>query len=155
MATSGARTAAGTKIYISDPIAALTSTYDAATFATGTYVEIKEVSDLGQIGVKYNSVKFNPLGNRQTFKRRGSYDNGSINVKGASVPLDAGQIKVNTAVGSDSSYAYKVILQSGTTFYFTAQAMSNELNVGSVDNIMMIDVNLEIDNDLMPSVTIA
>ena len=67
----------------------------------------------------------------------------------ARVPADAGQAVLVTALNSDASYAFKVVLQDGTIFYFTAQIMSYTTNVGSVDQITAATVNVEIDNDII------
>lgn len=146
---SKVRTSAGTRIYVSDPIAALNTTYDAPTFAGGTYVEIAELTDLGSFGKKYNLVSFNPLGTRQTIKRKGSYNNGTLQLKLGQSITDAGQTKMVTAADSDSSYAFKVVLQSGTIYYFTGQVMGWQIEVGSVDQITGATADLEIDNDIV------
>lgn len=149
MAVSKVRTSAGTKFYVSDPIAALSTTYDAATFATGTYVEVGELTDLGSFGKKYNLVTFNPLGDRKTVKRKGSYNNGTLSLKLGSAVTDTGQVKMQVAADSDSSYAFKVVTQSGSIYYFTGQVMGWQLEVGSVDQIMGASTDLEIDNDIV------
>jgi hypothetical protein len=143
------RTSAGTKFYVSDPIAALGTTYDASTFATGTYVEVGEISDLGSFGKKYNLVSFNPLGTRQTIKRKGSYNNGTLSLKLGNSVTDAGQLKLKTAQDVDSSYAFKVVTQSGSTYYFTGQVMGFQQEIGSVDQVEGASVDIEIDNDIV------
>lgn len=149
MPVSKVRTSAGTKLYIADPIAALQSTYTAATFATGVYTEIGEISDLGSFGKKYNLVTFNPLGDRGTIKRAGSYNNGTLSLKMGAAPTNAGQVKLQSASDSDASYAFKVVTQSGSTYYFTGQVMGWTLEVGSVDQIMGLSADIEIDNDIV------
>ncbi len=146
MAASKAFTSAGTKLYMS---AALPATYDVITFAALTWVEIGEVSDLGEFGRQYNLVTFNPLGDRRTVKRKGSYNDGTIAAQMARVPTDAGQAMLVTAVSSDASKAIKIVLQDGTIFYTTCQVMSYTTNVGSVDQITAATVNMEIDNDIL------
>lgn len=152
MAASKARTSAGTKLFIADPVAALSSTYDTATFAGATYVEVGELSDLGSFGKKYNLVTFNPLGDRKTVKRKGSYNNGTLSLKLAAAPTDAGQVKLKAAQDNDASYAFKVVTQSLSVYYFTGQVMGYQLEVGSVDQIMGASVDIEIDNDILPGV---
>ena|SRR5437764_9494295 len=147
--TSLVRTSAGTQFYVSDPISALNTTYDAPTFATGTYVPVAEVTDLGSFGKKYNKVAFNPLGSRITVKRKGSYDSGSMTVKLGQSITDPGQTKMIAASNSDNSYAFKVVLQSGTTYYFTGQVLSWQIDISTVDTITGATVDLEIDNDIV------
>lgn len=146
MAGSKAMTSAGTTIEIS---AALPATYDKAGFATLSYTEIGEVSDLGEFGREYNIVKFNPLKDRRTVKRKGSYDDGTVQVQLAKAAKDAGQILLKSAVNSDASHSVKIVLQDGTIFYFTAQVSSSTVNVGNVDQITSSTFKLEIDNDIV------
>lgn len=143
---SEAFTSAGTKISIS---AALPATYTSAGFSALTWIEIGEVSDLGEFGRQYNMVTFNPLGSRKTVKRKGSYNDGTITAQMARVPSDAGQTILTEALDSDNSYSVKVVLQNGTTFYFTAQIASYTTNVGSVDQITSASVSIEIDDDII------
>lgn len=143
---SKAMTSAGTTIGIS---AALPATYNQATFAALTYTEIGEVSDLGEFGREYNVVKFNPLKDRRTVKRKGSFDDGTVQVQLAKAATDAGQILLKSAVNSDASHSVKIVLQDGTTFYFTAQVSSSTVNVGNVDQITSSTFKLEIDNDII------
>lgn len=143
---SKAMTSAGTTIGIS---AALPATYDQTAFAALTYTEIGEVSDLGEFGREYNVVKFNPLKDRRTVKRKGSFDDGTVQVQLAKAATDAGQILLKSAVNSDASHSVKIVLQDGTTFYFTAQVSSSTVNVGNVDQITSSTFKLEIDNDII------
>lgn len=145
MAVSQAFTSAGTRIYIGNAPA----TYDAAGFAAVSFTEIGEITDAGEFGRTYNQVTHNPLGDRRTVKRKGSYNDGAMSLQMARVPADAGQAILVTALNSDASYAFKVVLQDGTIFYFTAQIMSYTTNVGSVDQITAATVNVEIDNDII------
>lgn len=143
---SKAMTSAGTMIEISAGTAA---SYDETGFKALTWTEIGEVSDLGEFGREYNIVKFNPLKDRRTVKRKGSYDDGTVQIQMAKVISDAGQIIINEAIDSDASYSIKITLQDGTIFYFTAQVASHTNNVGNVDQITASSVNLEIDNDIL------
>lgn len=143
---SGAQTSAGTTLHIS---AAAPATYNATGFAALTWTEIGEITDLGEFGRQYNLVTHNPLNDRRTVKRKGSYNDGTINAQMARVPADAGQAILKTAVDSDGSYSIKVTLQNGNVFYTTAQIMSYTVNVGSVDQITGATVAMEIDNDII------
>lgn len=137
-------TSAGSTISIADPVV----TVNQANLVGATYVVINEVTDIGEFGKSYNLVSHNPLGTRQTIKRKGSFNNGTIALQAAIAPSDPGQVKLAAAVDSDSSYCYKVVLQNGTAYYFTAQAMGMPVNVGGVDSITSTTCNLEIDSDI-------
>lgn len=146
MAVSKARTSAGTTLSVS-PNAP--STYDVTGFAALTFTVVGDLSDLGTFGKKFNLVTFNPLGDRKTIKRKGSYNNGTLSLKMAAAPTDAGQIIMEAGANSDNSYSFLVTTQSGSQYYFSGQIMGFNLNVGSVDQIMGAECDLEIDNDIV------
>jgi len=146
---SGAFTSAGTTIGITSTAP---GTYDDNTtdgLPTLTYELIGEVSDLGEFGREYNEVTFNPLGDRRTVKRKGSYNDGSISMTVARAPSDAGQTVLQTALDDDASYYFNVTLQDGTSLYFAAKVMSYTTNVGSVDQITTASVTLGITDDIV------
>ena len=145
---SGAFTSAGSKIYIAPN---MPGAYNQAGFEAidGTFVEIGEVTDLGEFGREYNLVTHNPLADRRTVKRKGSYNDGAVSMQLARVPTDAGQALLLTARDSDDSYPFKVVLQDSTIQYFSGQVMSYTTNVGSVDQITGATVAVEIDNDII------
>jgi len=146
---SGAFTSAGTTIGVT---ATAPGTYDDNTtdgLPTLTYSLIGEVSDLGEFGREYNEVTFNPLGDRRTVKRKGSYNDGSVSMTVARDPSDAGQTVLQDALDDDASYYFNVTLQDGTELYFAAQVMSYTTNVGSVDQITTASVTLGITDDII------
>ena len=143
---SGAFTSAGTTIGVS---ASLPATNDASGFGALTFDLVGEVTDLGEFGREYSSVTHNPLGDRRTVKRKGSYNDGSISMTVARQPSDAGQTTLLTALDDDASYSFAVTLQDGTILYFEAQIMSYTTNVGSVDQITTASISLEITNDIV------
>lgn len=142
---SQARTSAGSTI----EIAPAPVTYDQAGFELLTFTEIGEVSNIGDFGKTYNLVTFNPLGDRKTVKRKGSYNNGTLDLEMARVPSDAGQTILIQARDSDDSYAFCVTLQDGTKNYFTGQVMGYNVQVGGVDDITMATMSVEIDDDVI------
>lgn len=140
-------TSAGTTVSISS---ILPSPYSAGGFGNiSNFVEIGEVTDLGEYGREYAAVNHNPLKERRTIKRKGSYNDGALSLQLARVPTDAGQIALRSALNSDSSYSFKVVLQNGTVQFFTGQVMSYTTNVGGVDQITSASVTVEIDNDII------
>lgn len=141
-----ARTSAGTKLYVS---ASAPATYNSAGFAALSWTEVTEVTDLGEFGKEYNLVTHNPLGSRQTIKRKGSYNNGNLTLAMARVPTDAGQALLIAGRDSDNSYSFKVLNQDLTIAYFSGQIMKYTANVGSVDQIFGASVTVELDNDVI------
>lgn len=137
-------TSAGSKIAVGNPPASQTL----VALQAVSYTDIAEVTDIGEFGKSYNLVTHNPLGDRVTVKRKGSINNGTIQLQMAYAPADPGQTLLATAVDSDSSYSYRVTLQDGTNFYFTGQAMGRPVQVGGVDSITASTCNIEIDSQI-------
>jgi hypothetical protein len=143
---SDAFTSAGTTIGVS---AALPATFDAAGFGALTFTDIGEVVDGGELGRVYEVVKHNPLATRETIKRKGSFDSGSLSLQMARVPSDAGQAILVAAVDSDASHSFEVTLQDGTILWFTAQIFSYLTKIGTTNQITAAQVNVEIDSDIV------
>ena len=143
---SGAFTSAGTTLSVA---AALPATQDAAGFAALSWVLVGDVTDIGEFGKSYDLVTHNPLAERATYKRKGNYNNGSLAVQMARVPADGGQTILVDAVDDDDSYPFRVVLQDGTTQYFSGQVMSYTTNVGNGGQITAAAVSIEIDGDIV------
>ena len=143
---SGAFTSAGTTISVSE---SAPGSYDVTGFEALSFSEVGEVSDLGEFGREYSEVTFNPLGDRRTVKRKGSFNDGNITMTLARVPSDSGQAILQDALDNDDSFHFVVELQDGTKLYFAAQVMSYTTNVGGVDQITSASVTLGITNDIL------
>lgn len=143
---SDAFTSAGTTIGVTSDTPA---NYDSTDFGNLSFDLIGEVTDLGEFGREYAAVTHNPLGDRRTVKRKGSYNDGTVAMTVARVPGDTGQAVLQTALDSDDNFSFNVTLQDGTELYFEAQVMSYTTNVGSVDQITTASVSLEITNDII------
>jgi hypothetical protein len=135
------RTSAGSTIAIS---AASPATFDAAGYGALAFSAIGEVTDLGEFGREYALVTHNPIANRGTVKKKGSFNEGSIDLKLGLDTDDAGQIIAKSASLSDADHSIKITLQSGDVFYMQAQVMSFKTGVGSVDNITNASIKLEL-----------
>lgn len=149
MSISGAFTSAGSTIGIS---ATLPTTFDddgTDGFPSLTYNDIGEVTDLGEFGREYSLVTHNPLAERRTVKRKGSYNDGQISMSVARVPDDSGQADAIVAMDSDEPVAFEVTLQDGTKLYFAGVVMSYTTNIGSVDQITSASVMVEITTDIV------
>lgn len=145
-ASSTAFTSAGTKLYTT---ASAPATYNQAGFSALTWTEVGEIVNLGDFGRKYNVVNHINLGSRKTVKLKGSYNEGNLNLQLARAPGDAGQAKLITALGVDTAYSFKVLLQDGTIMYFSGQVTDYTTNVGASDQIVGASCVIEINNDII------
>jgi hypothetical protein len=135
------RTSAGTTIGI---VAAAPATFDVTGYEALTFVNIGEITDLGEFGREYNLVTHNPIATRGTVKKKGSFSEGSMALTLGLDTDDAGQILAKTASNSDSDYSFAVETQNGDIYYFRAQVMMFKVNLGSVDSITTANITLEI-----------
>lgn len=154
MATS-AQTVAGSILSVAP---ALPATYDAAGFAALTYSAVAEVTDIGTFGKDFTLVTHNPIGDRKTYKFRGSYNNGTLDLKLAKITVlntDAGQAALTTALNDplDKSVSFRIALQDGSKQYFTGKVMSFTTSIGSVNSILAGECKVEIDSDVVETST--
>jgi len=132
---------AGTILKIS---AGVPATFDAAGYAALTYTTVGEITDLGEFGRVYNIIKHNPIATRGTAKRKGSFDEGVLNVKVALDTDDAGQILCKAAAASDSLYAVQIQSQGVDKYYMQVQVASFKVMFGTVDNMETASMDMEI-----------
>jgi hypothetical protein len=135
------RTSAGSTIAIS---AAQPATFNQAGYEALSFTTIGEVTDLGEFGRDYALVTHNPIATRGTVKRKGSYNEGTMDMKLGLDNDDAGQILAKAASESDDDHSIKVTLQDGSDYYFQAQVMNFKVGVGSVDSITNAAIKLEL-----------
>jgi len=134
-------TAAGATLAVS---AVLPATYDAAGYGALSFTNVGEIENLGAFGRNYNLVTFLPLGERGASKQKGSFNNGQFQPQLALDPDDAGQTILETALDSDNPVALQVTLSSGRIFYFSVLVMQWQSNIGTVDEIVMVDSSFEV-----------
>lgn len=145
-ATSLVVTTAGSTFSVANTTPA---TYDQTGFSALSYTQIGEVLDAGTVGAMYTLVTHQAISNRAVIKRKGSYNNGALTLKLGRVASDLGQQAMVTAKNSDQSRSFKIVLQSGTTLFFSGQVMSFTTIMGNVDTILGAEAKVEIDNDIL------
>jgi|TARA_R110000782_G_C14632283_1_gene394574 hypothetical protein len=139
--TTLAFSSAGSKVSLS---AGVPATVDSAGFGALTYTEIKELTDIGMIGPESAVITHNPVGDNTTYKLKGSRNSGSLDLKGARAPTDAGQTLLIAAEASTAPYAVKIVLQSGTILYAQVLVMSYKTSIGTVSQITSFESKCEV-----------
>jgi len=146
-------TASGTKFYISTT-AVVSTTDTLSEYEALTWTEVAEVEDLGNVGDVSNEVTAAALGDGRIRKAKGARNGGTMNVICLyTAPIDAGQQAMMDAEETNDNYAFKMELPdapppSGTpTFkYFRGLVMSQELRVGTNDNVMRWAFNIGVNS---------
>jgi len=155
MGTTAAFTAAGTTLGVS---ASPPATENQAGWEGLTFTNIGEIVDFGEIGRVYNEITHNPVGSRETFKFKGSYNDGNMQLQVAraeGVVGDAGLAIIETALDSDSDFYFAIELNdnpSGSTntiLYFPAKVMSAPNIIGGVDSIVGKAINVAVSGSIL------
>lgn len=142
------QTSAGTQFGINS---LLPTPYTYAIFdgLTG-WVDVAEITDIGEFGKEYNLVTHMPVAGRQVKKLKGSYNNGTVQLQMA---RDANalskQVNLRNARDSDASFSFRVTLQDAAKLYFTGKVMSYKTQVGGVDSVTGATCAIELDGDVM------
>jgi hypothetical protein len=145
-----AQTAAGSKLYIggSNPTA------DPSDLTAETsWTEVGEVTNIPEFGKSFGKTEHKPLASRETYKFKGSFDGGSVQIDMADAPADAGQAAMLLALEDDGSYNFKVEFNDApagasavpTTIKFMGKVFSYRTNVGTAEGIIAARSMIEID----------
>lgn len=136
------QTAAGATLAISNAIPA---TFNSAGYAALTYTEVGEITNIGEFGKEFALVTHLPLSRRGVAKRKGSFNNGTLNPTMALDSADAGQILFSASLESDSPSAFKITLQDDSVFYLMGLVMTFRPNVGTTDDVVTATATIEVD----------
>lgn len=147
MALGDIHTAALTKLSIATTSGV--ATQDLAGFQAKTYVEVGEVTSIGDFGAKYNVTNHSPLANPIIQKFKTTKDNGKGSFEFANKTTDAGQVAMKAASDSYSAFAIKVEEQDGSVSYFLALITSFSKKIGTIENIVTISADFEITSKII------
>lgn len=143
------QTSAGTELAVS---ASIPATFDAAGYGAETYTKVGEIENLGDFGREYSLVTYQSLDDRASRKKKGSYNNGQFTPRIAIDSADAGQGILETALDSDAKIAIRVTLQDGTIYYMAGLVMTFRPSVGTTDDIVVANAQIEITEDAIVKV---
>jgi hypothetical protein len=147
------QTTSGSKFYISTTAVASTVD-DVAGYEALTFTEVEEVEDLGNVGDVSTEVTGAAIGDSRIRKAKGARNAGTMNVICFdTVPLDAGQTALIAAEKTVSNYAFKIEFPPPATGtaeidYFRGLVMSNELRLGTNDNIRRRAYNIGVNSEI-------
>jgi len=138
-----AKTSAGATLKIS---AGVPATFDAAGYAALSYTTVGEITNFGELGREFTLVTHNPVANRATFKLKGSFNEGSIDLQLALDTDDAGQVLMKAAALVDNLYAFLITTPVGPLdkYYFQGLVMGWKVGVRGVNDITAASAKIEI-----------
>jgi hypothetical protein len=106
---------AASRLFVSST--AQNSELDQSGYEALTWVEIKAIGSLGEVGTSTNVLTYDTWDTTVTQKAKGISDAGSPELEVARLSSDAGQDILRTAgaVGNNNNYAFKELRADGTT----------------------------------------
>lgn len=113
----------------------LPATNNAAGYQALTFIEVGEVTNIGEIGRKYNQVTVNNLKQRQTRILKGSYTEGAPQITINYAPGDDGQVAMLAALNQDGNVSFKFELQDGTEKFAQGLVLAAPFTIGGVDDV--------------------
>lgn len=128
-AQTGVSTSAGTEIYT---VLTAPTTYDAAGYAALTWVDIGEITGIGDFGREFEKLVHAPLASRGKVKKKGGFDEGSIDLKLGLNTDDAGTMLLKAGALSDADYSFKVAHPTGDIYYFRALVMGFKVSTSGI-----------------------
>lgn len=155
MAVQGAL---GTVMAISDTSITTNIDTEAEFFAVTGYTDVSLIENFGEFGKQFDLVTFQAVADGRTYKLKGGYNAGSMQVVIGQDLADAGQDKLydNANSATQARIAVRLILNDepsslggASRYYFLAMPMSWRTNLGAVNNAIRATVNMEIDSEII------
>lgn len=150
-------TVQGTRLYIgsvalADIEAAADALADFTALSAG--VEIGLIESIGNFGKVFQKVVSQTIANGRTYKFKGGYDQGAVNLVLVSDLSDPGQALLQQYGDSQDQLTYpmKMTLNGAPmgfgSAYFGVKVFSYEIQMGPVNTVVKAAVNLEINTDI-------
>jgi hypothetical protein len=137
-------TSAGTTVQIS---ASTPATFDSAGYAALSFTTVGEITNIGDFGREFAKIEHKPVGSRGKSKRKGSFDEGTMDFDLGLDTDDAGQILMKAAALSDSDYSFVVNMPTGDKYYFQGLVMKFKVGIKGVDDITSATTQIELQSN--------
>lgn len=147
----------GARLFVGDTaLANIESAADAiadfVSLSVGT--EVGLIESLGEFGKNFDLVTFQAIATGRTYKFKGGYNQGSLDLVCASDLTDLGQAMLYSFGSSQdqSTYPFKLTLNGADpqwdTVYFGGKVFSYRLVAGAVNNVVKANIKIEINTDV-------
>jgi hypothetical protein len=134
---------AGTKFYIA-PVAASPS--------PDTYVEVKNIANLGDLVMQFSKIAVESVGDGYTRQIKGTQSTTPMTIMLNRDDTDPGQIALKAAFSNRNSlYPFKIIendiVVTATTSTFTGRVYNSGSKYGAVNALKQLSVDIEVEPD--------
>lgn len=147
----------GAKLYTSaTPLTDIAGSADAIGDFQGLTIatEVALITNFGEFGRVFQNVEFQSVGEGRTYKLKGGYNDGQIQLGLGQDLSDAGQaaLKAYADASDQNTYPFKIVLvgadASYDTIYFGAKVMSFRTQMGGLNDTIRSMVTLEINTTI-------
>ena len=147
----------GATLYTSaTPLVDIAGSADAIGDFSGLTIatEIGLVTNFGEFGRVFTNVPFQSIGEGRTYKLKGGYDDGQLQLTIGQDLSDTGQaaLKAYAEASDQNTYPFKLTLvgadASYDTIYFGAKVMSFRTTLGGLNEVIRAMVTLEINTTI-------
>lgn len=146
---------AGTKIFIGPVLAAKSTDFTQADFASLAFTEIGETEGLGTVGDTSSEITFDAIAASRTRRLKGTRNAGTMEIVCGLDPADAGQLAAIAAEKTPHDYAFHMVLNdappSGTPSqrYFVAKVASAAEQYDSANSVMKLNITLWVNSNVV------
>jgi len=154
---AGAYGVLGSRLYVGDTaLVNIESAVDTIADFTSLSVsaEVGLIESLGNIGKVFDLVTFQAVKDGRTYKFKGGYNGGSMDMVVASDITDVGQALMEQYANSpdQNTYPFKITLNGADamfdTIYFGGKVFSHQFVFGSVNNVVKANIKIEVNTEI-------
>lgn len=145
----------GSKLYIGAALAAKSTDFAEADFASQTWAEIGEIEALGTLGDAANEISFDSISSSRTRRLKGTRNAGSMEVVAGLDYDDPGQLAVIAAEKTPHDYAFRLVLNdappggSPSERLFVAKVASAAEALDGANSVMKLNMTLWVNSNVV------
>lgn len=134
---------AGTKLFISlDLPEKLSPDY----FLDLEYTQLGTVVNMGEIGSDYSLVTYNPIKDRKTVKKKGSYSNSAFEFELSSNIPTSKKDMIKQMLNMFKESSFKIVFPDGDILLFTGRVFKKTSILNDLNQIVSYSISVEIDS---------
>lgn len=140
------RTVAGTSFGL---VAGAPATEDVAGYGALVFVNVGELTNIGELGGTYTPVTTNNIADRIQKTVKGTYVPGTLTLTVGEDMTDVGQLLVETAYTSpDDNYSFELADQNGDKVYFQGLVTKFSVTRGGPDDVVTGNIEIAVNTEL-------
>lgn len=128
--------------------AALPSTLNETGWETGTYTDVGNIQDIGEMGDTHNQIEYSTLADSRQKRLPGLRDGGSVPLTVIYDSSDGGQTILRAANGTTDVHLFKVKDADGETYYFGGVVADLRWPTRDNSTVKMFTVNIYVNTQV-------